>query len=174
MPDAKDWTWVLTQRCPDCGFDTREPGRDDLAQLSIVVGSRWEGVLADIDDPGSRPAPAIWSPLEYACHVRDVFRLASYRTALMLERDDPAFDNWDQDQTAIEDDYASQDPQQVGSDLRAAAEQYAGAIRSVVAQDWERSGRRGDGSVFTIESFTRYLIHDPIHHLTDVTGRRWQ
>ncbi len=26
-----------------------------------------------------------------------------------------------------------------------------------------------DGAAFTIESFARYLIHDPVHHLYDVT-----
>jgi hypothetical protein len=32
--------------------------------------------------------------------------------------------------------------------------------------------RRGDGARFTVESFARYLVHDPVHHLFDVTGAR--
>lgn len=27
-----------------------------------------------------------------------------------------------------------------------------------------------DGSAFTVESLTRYFIHDPVHHLWDVHG----
>jgi hypothetical protein len=37
---------------------------------------------------------------------------------------------------------------------------------------WDRPGRRGDGAVFTVESFARYFVHDPVHHLYDVTGTR--
>lgn len=35
--------------------------------------------------------------------------------------------------------------------------------------DWSRPGRRSDGVAFTIETFAKYFIHDPIHHLYDVT-----
>ena len=41
------------------------------------------------------------SPLEYGCHVRDVFRLYAYRLELMLTEDDPAYPNWDQDKAPI-------------------------------------------------------------------------
>ena len=34
--------------------------------------------------------------------------------------------------------------------------------------DWTRPGRRSDGASFTIETFAKYLIHDPVHHLWDV------
>ena len=29
-----------------------------------------------------------------------------------------------------------------------------------------------DGAAFTVETFARYLTHDPVHHLYDVTGQR--
>jgi len=32
-----------------------------------------------------------------------------------------------------------------------------------------RRGFRSDGAEFTIDSFARYFIHDPVHHLWDVT-----
>jgi hypothetical protein len=34
----------------------------------------------------------------------------------------------------------------------------------------ERMGNRSDGAHFTMETFSPYLIHDPVHHLLDVTG----
>ena len=37
---------------------------------------------------------------------------------------------------------------------------------------WQRTGRRSDGASFTVETFARYFIHDPVHHLYDVTGQR--
>jgi hypothetical protein len=50
----------------------------------------------------------------------------------------------------------------------------AGAVsalyRSVPDDAWERSGRRSNGSVFTISSLARYHLHDVVHHLWDVSG----
>jgi hypothetical protein len=172
-PDDKDWTWVLRERCPECGFDAGEPDRDALADLVDEVGSRWVAVMGAHPAAGTRPAPTVWSPLEYACHVRDVLALATYRIGLMLEEDEPAFANWDQDATAIAEDYASQDTAVVCVELGANGREFAEAIRAVPADGWQRRGLRGDGAQFTVESFVRYLLHDPIHHLTDVTGRSW-
>ena len=43
-------------------------------------------------------------------------------------------------------------------------------------KDWtwvlQRTGRRSDGAHFTVETFARYFIHDPVHHLYDVTRAR--
>jgi hypothetical protein len=108
----------------------------------------------------------VWSPLEYACHVRDVFVLFDQRLQLMLTEDDPLFANWDQDRTAVEEKYAEQDPVAVAQQIPPAAEQLATRFAQVT--DRARTGRRSDGAVFKIESFARYLLHDPVHHLHDV------
>ncbi|MDO8307403.1 MAG: DinB family protein [Actinomycetota bacterium] len=172
-PDTKDWTWVLGERCPDCGFDSREPGRGDLAALASDVGQRWSSAVAGISDVASRPNAETWSPLEYACHVRDVFALARYRTALMLDQDDPLFANWDQDATAVEEDYAAQDLDEVMAALAANASGFSADLAGLDEGQWPRPGRRSDDKPFTVESFARYVLHDPIHHLTDVTGEAW-
>lgn len=172
-PDSKDWTWVLDEQCPECGFDTRSPDRAALAGLTDVIGQRWAEVMTMASAPTTRPAPAVWSPLEYACHVRDVFDLACMRVGLMLTDDGPRFANWDQDATAIEDDYASQDPRTVTDQLVGQASRFAVVVAAVPDDGWARTGLRGDGAAFTVESFVRYLLHDPVHHLTDVTGERW-
>jgi hypothetical protein len=137
------------------------------------MGDRWQAAMSDQDDPRRRPDPLVWSPLEYACHVRDVFALATYRVGLMLDEDDPLFANWDQDATALEDDYAGQDPDAVTADLALRADEFAAALSAVADDQWQRTGRRSDGATFTVESFARYLIHDPVHHLTDVTRTPW-
>ena len=172
-PDTKDWTWVLQEPCPECGFDTAAPERADLAGLVVEVSDRWRTTMTDWPDVAARPEPVVWSPLEYACHVRDVFALATYRVGLMIGEDDPQFANWDQDATAIEDDYAAQDPAVVVDDLSARAGEFSQSLAAVAGDDWNRRGRRSDGAVFTVESFARYLLHDPIHHLTDVTRTSW-
>jgi hypothetical protein len=56
--------------------------------------------------------------------------------------------------------------------LHQAAFAIAGRFESVTTDQWQRSGRRSDGARFTVETFARYFIHDPVHHLYDVTGQR--
>ena len=172
-PDTKDWTWVLREQCPECGFEAGRPARAELAPLTRDIGRRWVEVFGAIADPHPRPAPTVWSPLEYACHVRDVFAIATYRVGLMRDEDSPTFPNWDQDATAIQNDYASQDPAAVADALARNAAEFADVVASVRDDEWERPGLRGGGSAFTVESYTRYLLHDPAHHLTDVTGERF-
>ncbi len=48
----------------------------------------WRDVVAGGRDLRARPAPSVWSPLGYGCHVRDVFALFSERLRLMLTEDD--------------------------------------------------------------------------------------
>ena len=86
----------------------------------------------------------------------------------MLAEDHPIFDNWDQDETAVEARYDQQDPLQVGDELVAAAAELADGYDSVRPDQWKRPGVRSDGSLFTVESFGRYFLHDPMHHVVDV------
>ena len=83
---------------------------------------------------------------------------------------DPAFENWDQDATAIADAYGAQDPAVVSRELLAAAESAAAVFDDVGERDWVRTGRRSNGSVFTIETLGQYFLHDVTHHLHDVHG----
>ena len=41
---------------------------------------------------------------------------------------------------------------------------------AVADVDWQRTGRRSNGSLFTIETLGQYLIHDLAHHLQEVHG----
>lgn len=166
-PDTKNWTWVLEKRCPECGFDSSTTSEHDVAALLRVNAAEWPAVLerADVRD---RPDECTWSPLEYAAHVRDVFRIFAYRLDLMLTQDDPLYPNWDQDETAVAERYNEQDPRVVATELVAAGTALAEAFDAVPDEAWSRPGRRSDGAGFTIATFARYLIHDPVHHLWDV------
>lgn len=168
VPDSKDWTWVLQRPCPECGFDTRSFPRERIAGLVRENAQAWPAVLARAD-VAARPYPDRWSPLEYACHVRDVFRLYDQRLRLMLTVDDPRYENWNQDETALAQRYGEQDPTQVARELLEAARVLAERFESVSGDQWERPGRRSDGASFTVETFGRYFIHDPVHHLYDVS-----
>ena len=52
--------------------------------------------------------------------------------------------------------------------LVAAGEACAARWDTVTDDDRGRTGDRSDGSSFTVDTFARYFLHDPVHHLVDV------
>jgi DinB superfamily len=169
-PDAKDWTWVLERRCPECGYDARSVLAPQVAAAVRDNAVAWEAVLRR-DDVRARPSSTRWSSLEYGCHVRDVCELYLLRLRLMQTEVDPLFANWDQDAAAIERRYVEQEPAVVTAALLAAAAALADGLDGLGEEDWARTGRRSDGATFTIDSFVRYLLHDLVHHRWDVGAR---
>jgi hypothetical protein len=167
VPDTKDWTWVLEKPCPDCGFAAADVAPRTVPEAVRTNAAAWEHVLSR-PDVRERPQPAVWSPLEYACHVRDVLRLYDERLVLMLDQDDPLYPNWDQDATAVSARYSEQDPARVAAELQEAAHVVADRFAGLTPEQWQRPGRRSDGAVFTVDSFARYFLHDVVHHLHDV------
>lgn len=167
VPDTKDWTWTAARPCPECGTDATDMSPHDVAAALRSSIARWQSALA-ADNAGQRPSPGTWSPLEYAAHVRDVFRVMHYRLDLMLTRDEPGFPDWDQDETAVEDHYAQQDPGVVATQLAAAGRGLADAFDAVLDRDLERVGYRSNGATFTVQTLGRYTWHDVAHHLHDV------
>lgn len=166
-PDTKDWTWVLEQPCPDCGFDAAATAPTDVADVIRADAAQWPARLGR-GDARVRPQPGVWSVLEYGAHVRDVHRIFDTRVRLMLADDEPLFENWDQDATAIADDYRGQDPTAVAAELVDAANAVAATYETVAGDQWQRRGLRSNGSRFTVASIAVYHLHDVVHHAFDV------
>lgn len=166
-PDTKDWTWVIDRTCPECGFDAGAVVPADLPARIAATTVAWQEVLRR-SDVAVRPDDRTWSPLEYACHVRDVHRVYAGRVTRMLLEEDPFYENWDQDATALADDYLRQDPAAVGTELAAAGDAFGAILAGVDGEAWRRTGRRSDGASFTVDSIARYYLHDIEHHLWDV------
>lgn len=165
-PDTKDWTVVISDGCPECGFD---PDYDvtttgDLLRATVPA---WREQLARTD-VRERPGPTTWSPLEYGAHVRDVLDVMRGRLELMLAEDGVTFPGWDQDAAAVEDRYDLQDPARVAQEYAEAVDVTAAAFDAVHGEQWSRRGSR-DGTAFTVETLAVYLTHDIQHHLHDVT-----
>ncbi|MFI6364075.1 DinB family protein [Nocardia sp. NPDC050630] len=188
VPDVKNWTWVLERSCPECGFDPEPITYAAVPDLAREYAGRLAATL-ERSDAAVRPDEATWSALEYAAHVRDVCRIFSYRAAIAARTDAvdpkvpgfdangiesaddvPVFSNWDQDLTAVVDQYDKQDPRKVAAELTEAAEVVARAFESVPEAALGNHARRSDGSVFTLESLAVYFLHDVIHHVHDVRG----
>ncbi len=169
--DTKDWSVYAAQSCAECGFDASAIDRAEIVPAVREAARRWSGFLraGATDGLVNRPAPPVWSPLEYGAHVRDMIRLFTDRVEAISTSDSPAFAGWDQEAAALAARYNEQDPAIVAEEVAADAERLGRLVEAFGADDWDRSGTR-DGRGFTAEHLLRYLLHDVEHHWHDVTG----
>lgn len=168
--DTKDWTWTVLYRCSECGVMVRDLTLRQVADLTDLAARQWVELLErdDVAALRTRPHPRVWSPTEYAAHVRDVGRVFLPRLDLMLAEDTPTFANWDQDAAAIEGGYATLDPRRLAPAVALSLGAFAARLRSVALGDEGRRGLRSNGSEFTVLTLARYFLHDVVHHLHDV------
>ena len=165
--ETLDWTFVVDDGCAQCGYVPHDV-EETAARVDAAAG-RWTTVLARAS-ARNRPAPPVWSPVEYGAHVRDMLRLLGERVELMVTQENPRFGNWDQDQVAVERGYYWADPAETAADLARQADGAVLACSRIGGALWERTGQRSDGVGFTVASLSRFVVHDVEHHLHDVDG----
>lgn len=67
-PDTRDWTVVITEGCGACGFTPQPPeATGDRLRATIPL---WRRALAS-GSARQRPAPAVWSAVEYGYFHQD-------------------------------------------------------------------------------------------------------
>jgi hypothetical protein len=168
-PEDRDWTFVISEGCQECGFRPQPPAQTGERLRATIP--QWTAALA-APEARRRSEPTTWSTVEYACHVRDACRIFRGRLQLMLTEDDPTFANWDQDATAVAENYFAQLPDEVSVQLSSEAEAIAAAFDAVKPDQLQRPGRRSNGSLFTISTFSVYFLHDVEHHVYDIQRAR--
>lgn len=160
--------------CEECGFDPDSVAPDDLPDAVRALSRRYSIPLSRFL-PGEdgdtivrqRPAPEVWSALEYACHVRDELSLFDGRIHRALAEDDPEVDDWDHEAAADADGYNEQDPAVVADTLAVNAETLATTLQLVPGGGWERTARHA-GDRLTVLEMGRCTLHEGHHHLLDV------
>lgn len=166
-PDTRDWTVVLDGGCDECGYVPHDAATT-VDRLESVA-ERWRRVL-ERADVAQRPAPRVWSPLEYAGHSRDLIEVLGERLAAMLESENPTYADFDGEEAVLAHEYWKADPAALSRGIDEATARTLDVLGRIGPRDWERTGRRGDGYVFTIATLCRYIVHDVEHHLWDVNG----
>jgi hypothetical protein len=79
------------ERCEECGFVYDELPEDQIGRALRLLPSAYGTVLAiDPERLRAHPISGVWSALEYACHVRDVFVVQRERVELCLVEDEPS------------------------------------------------------------------------------------
>ena len=128
--------------------------------------------LADVPDATLRRRirPEVWSPLEYACHVRDVLEVQRERVLLAQVEDEPEFVPMRRDERAVELRYNEQDPASVNEQIATAADALARTLEDLDAAGWERTGvyNYPTSQLRTVEWIGRHTVHELRHHTHDV------
>lgn len=171
--------------CAECGFEY-DLTRADTVGAEIVQGARLLGQL--ITDPEaavrSRQEPATWSPLEYACHVRDVLLVQRERVLLARRRDTPPLEPMGRDERADHDGYLEQAPEfggesgqggecDVARQLGDVARLFANVLSRLDNEDWQRTviynyPTPAERSLAWVAVHT---LHEVEHHLLDARGQ---
>jgi hypothetical protein len=161
-------------RCEECGFDQEALDPADAPAAIRSFAKRYRAPLSRFL-PGEdgdalvrqRPAPEVWSALEYAAHVRDVFDNYDRWVGQILADDSPVLEGPPPDELAVERRYNDDDPAAVAEALAANAERLAATFEGVPAGAWDRVGvRRGEERSVAVHA--RRAVHEGSHHLLDI------
>jgi hypothetical protein len=157
--------------CGECGFDYFTLPRFALSPSIALGGTQHAARLAA--PPAAlttRRAPGVWSPLEYACHVRDVLVVQRERIVATQTEDQPVFSPMDRERRVVEDAYNSQEPADVALALLTAAVDLAELVAGLDDRGWARTGVYNfpETAVRDVDWIARHTLHEMTHHLMDV------
>ena len=168
-PNAAD----RSRSCPDCPHDASAIPWLDLPSALADVARHWRDFFAAVlvypggmDVLCARPAPGVWSAVEYGCHVRDVLALTARRIEVTMLAAQPILEPWDPDVAALEGHYGAQDPQAVADDLIDAAHELGGVLQPIAALARDRTATLGS-SMLSVDDLARTAVHEALHHLAD-------
>ncbi|HTJ38684.1 MAG TPA: DinB family protein [Dactylosporangium sp.] len=157
-------------RCDECGFAYDGVAAAEVpARLEGFTG-RYTQALGAVTDLRRRPAPEVWSALEYACHVRDVLAVQRERLELALRTDAPEFVPMGRDDLVVTRAYNAQDPADVVAALGANASALAAAFGALGPAELDRVGLYPwpDPVERTLLWLGRHTVHEGEHHLMDI------
>lgn len=157
------------ERCEECGFDGTRLTTTDAITALRSLGRRWRQLFEDVPDEilRRRPAPEVWSALEYAAHTRDVIALNSWAIDEVLKGERPTFPAVEPDVDAPDHGYNRLEPAKVLDSLAKRADALAARAQGVLPEHWSRTGVIG-GEELDAGWGLRHVVHDATHHLKDV------
>jgi S-DNA-T family DNA segregation ATPase FtsK/SpoIIIE len=159
------------QSC-ECGFRYEDVTVQAIPQRLVQAVDELAGEVAGEPDAvwRRRPAPSVWSPLEYCCHLRDVLVTQRERVVRILVEECPTVLPMHRDQRAVLTRYAEEDTSRTLDQLRMAADMAAWTFASVDASQWMRGClyNHPEPKTRSLEWLARHTLHEAVHHLMDV------
>jgi len=159
------------ERCDECGYDYATVTVEEVPGRLRGFAPLYGAALAAVPDVRQRPRPETWSALEYACHVRDVFRIQLERLELALRVDQPTFASMGRDELPVSRRYNEQEPRLVLEELAGAAEALAAAFGGLTTAQLGRTGAYPWGEETVVRPMRwlgRHSVHEGVHHAMDI------
>jgi len=159
------------EACEGCGF-VWELVPDDEVAARVIDGAeraaalvRGGGTAAD-----QRPEPHVWSPLEYAAHVRDVLLHVRDRFVIGLVEDNPSFKPLYRDQRVDFGLYVDDTPEVVAAELEMAAALFARTYGRLDGDQLDRPCQYAFPNLQTrsLRWMGQQAVHEVEHHLADI------
>lgn len=169
MTEGRDWTRSQFEACPDCGCDASVIADTDLGRMVTDAVAAWGTLLATapIADLRRWPAPAVWSPLEYACHTRDVVAVFTERIERTAVEPGTLLGWWDHEVAVTAEAYNAQEPVLIAEAMASNARRLGTTLSSLPSEGWDLAAERRPGESFTIRGMGRFVLHEIVHHRQD-------
>jgi hypothetical protein len=117
----------------------------------------------------TRPAPDVWSPLEYVAHTRDGVAWYRERIELVLSEDHPQLTALDWDSVTAERDYRNRENLVSAVDgWQGVASALADRLAELTPEQWQRTGRGSGGGDRTVLVLAARAAHECAHHRMDI------
>jgi hypothetical protein len=158
--------------CGECGFVYEELRVERVADTLRAFGPSYRDALADVDAQlaAERIEPTVWSALEYAAHLRDVFLVQRERVVLARVVERPSLAPMSRDERVELCRYASQPLEDVLGQLAMAADLCALVFEGLAPSDWDSEVIYNwpTTAVRDLRWVGRNTVHEGTHHLGDV------
>ncbi len=158
------------EHCAQCGFDGATYDNDALLAALESLEPRWRELLSGAGkDLRRRPAPEVWSAIEYAAHSRDITALHQFgvKEALLMAEADYGNLQGDELIEAAAATYAELDPDVVLDALGRGAAMMVSAAKTAGETMWG-FGVTVNGTRMDVRALMEHALHDSVHHLDDV------
>ncbi len=158
--------------CDECGYVYDALPAPGIARALQSFPHRYREVLYGVSPAtvSRRPQPAVWSALEYSCHVRDVLLVQRERAVLAQVEETPSFARMYRDERVPLCGYPTSSLASVLDQLGMAAELYAGVFAAIEEGSWSRTFLYNWPSAdeHDLVWLGRHTVHEGVHHLMDV------
>jgi hypothetical protein len=156
--------------CARCALAYRELTLDEAAAMVAAVPGLARVAVRQVPAAAlrRRPEPAVWSVVEYLCHLRDVHVAATIRLHRARTEERPVLEPMLNDLRVRRFRYADSDVAAVLDELTAAVAGVGDEVRRLGPGGWDRTVTRLPGEERTARWLLRHAAHEGRHHLDDV------
>ena len=157
---------AVIETCIGCGFDASDYTRDDLIGTLRALAPIWRTMTEGVDGEilATRPAPEVWSALEYASHSRDITAVMYLALRAVIEQDGIDFGD------VVSAGGAPATPSSMADAIAQLDEQAMslhGVANDMAPGAWDHTFTYG-GDTLDANWIVAHAVHDATHHIHDV------